>query len=169
MKFTMKVITGLLLALVLLAGLATDDALAKKTRLDKVLDRTPQLRDFSVPEVTRAELENGMIIYMVEDHDLPLVNIALTIRGGSYTAPGQATPGVAGLTGSQLRSGGTASMTPASSCPGTWGKVISGSCPIHPCQSLRQSPVAFTRMTTPSPAGLGSGTFWIANGPANSS
>jgi len=41
------------------------------------------------------------------------VNIALTIRTGSFTAPAQANPGVAGLTGSQLRSGGTASLTPS--------------------------------------------------------
>ncbi len=52
----------------------------------------------------------------------------------------------------------TASTTPASSCPGTCGSVMSGSCPIQPCQSLRQRPVASTRTTTPCSAGSGSGT-----------
>ncbi|NKB88623.1 MAG: hypothetical protein GKS06_10420 [Acidobacteria bacterium] len=61
----------------------------------------------------RHELANGAVAYVVEDHDLPLVNIGLTIRAGSYTSAGQATPGVSGLTGSQIRSGGTASLAPS--------------------------------------------------------
>jgi len=47
---------------------------------------------------------------------------------------------------------------PASSWPGTWGNRMSGSRPCHPCQSLRQMPLAFTRTTTPSCGGVGSGT-----------
>lgn len=35
---------------------------------------------------------------------------------------------------------------------------MSGSWPIHPCQSLRHSPVASTRTTTPPVGGAGSGT-----------
>ncbi len=51
----------------------------------------------------------------------------------------------------------TASTTPASSCPGTCGNArMSGSWPIHPCQSLRQSPLASTRTTAPCGAGSGS-------------
>jgi len=71
--------------------------------------------DFEPPDALRYrhELQNGAVAFVVEDHDLPLVNIALTIRTGSYTAPAQANPGVASLTGSQLRSGGTASLAAA--------------------------------------------------------
>jgi hypothetical protein len=50
----------------------------------------------------------------------------------------------------RLTSRPVASTTPASSCPGTWGRWISESWPIQPCQSLRQMPVASTRTTTPS-------------------
>ena len=51
----------------------------------------------------------------------------------------------------------TASTTPASSCPGTCGNArMSGSWPIQPCQSLRQSPLASTRTTAPCGAGSGS-------------
>ena len=53
----------------------------------------------------------------------------------------------------------TASTVPANSCPGTWGRRISGSWPIHPCQSLRHKPVAPILMTTPWGFGVGSGTM----------
>ena len=52
----------------------------------------------------------------------------------------------------------TDSTVPASSWPGTWGKVaMSASWPIQPCQSLRQSPDAATRTTAAPGGGVGSG------------
>jgi zinc protease len=71
--------------------------------------------DFEPPNgmELRHELPQGAVAFVVEDHDLPLVNISLTIRTGDYTGPAQATPGVASMTGSQLRAGGTASLAPA--------------------------------------------------------
>ena len=60
----------------------------------------------------RHELSNGVVAFVVPDHELPLVTISVTIRTGTYLVPmGKA--GLASLTGSQLRSGGTAAMTPA--------------------------------------------------------
>ena len=55
----------------------------------------------------RQALANGAVGYFVEDHDLPLVNISVTIRTGSYLDPaGKA--GLASATASQMRAGGTA-------------------------------------------------------------
>ena len=51
----------------------------------------------------------------------------------------------------------SAAMRPASSCPATCGRAIPGSWPCQVCQSLRQTPVASTSITTPSGAGSGSG------------
>lgn len=51
-----------------------------------------------------------------------------------------------------------AATVPESSWPGTWGSAMSGSWPCQPCQSLRQTPVASTRTTTPSGEGAGSGS-----------
>jgi len=85
-------------------------------------ERVAHPRDLEYPDLTfappngleyRHELSNGAVAYVVEDHELPLVNVSLTIRTGSYTALGQATPGVTALTGSQIRSGGTANFAPA--------------------------------------------------------
>src|SRR5450756_257205 len=52
----------------------------------------------------------------------------------------------------------TSAITPANSWPGTCGRRISGSCPIHPCQSLRHRPLAATSMTTPVSGQAGSST-----------
>jgi zinc protease len=58
----------------------------------------------------RVVLKNGMVVYIAEDRALPLVNVALTVRVGSWLEPaGQ--EGLAGLTGSQMRRGGTKSLT----------------------------------------------------------
>src|SRR5512135_941663 len=58
----------------------------------------------------RVTLKNGMVVYIAEDRTLPLVNIAITVRVGSWLEPaGKA--GLAGLTGSQMRRGGTKSLT----------------------------------------------------------
>ena len=58
----------------------------------------------------RVVLKNGMVVYVVEDPTLPLVNIALTVRTGSYLEPA-GKEGLAGFTGVQMRQGGTKSLT----------------------------------------------------------
>ncbi len=65
--------------------------------------------NFVPPKVDRVVLENGMMLYLLEDHDLPIFNITARIRTGSiYESPEKA--GLASLTGYVLRSGGTLSM-----------------------------------------------------------
>ena len=65
------------------------------------------------PATLRHELPNGVVVFVVEDHELPLVNISVLMRTGDYTEPALAVPGLAGLTGSQMRNGGTAALTPS--------------------------------------------------------
>jgi zinc protease len=58
----------------------------------------------------RVVLENGMVVFIAEDRALPLVNISITLQVGSWLdPPGQ--EGLASLTGSQIRRGGTKSLT----------------------------------------------------------
>ncbi len=57
----------------------------------------------------RVVLKNGMVVFIAEDRTLPLVSIALTIRTGSYLDP-KGKEGLAALTGSQMRRGGTRSL-----------------------------------------------------------
>jgi len=58
----------------------------------------------------RAVLKNGMVVYIAEDGALPLVNIALSVRVGSWLEP-PGKEGLAGFTGSQMRRGGTKSLS----------------------------------------------------------
>ncbi len=68
--------------------------------------------DYSPPKPSdyRQVLAGGVVGYFVEDHDLPLINISLTIRVGSYLDPA-GKEGLASAVGSQLRAGGTAKYT----------------------------------------------------------
>lgn len=61
-----------------------------------------------VPEKTI--LENGMIIYTLEDHELPLFTINAVIKTGAIYEPEEKT-GLAGFTGTLIRSGGTKNIT----------------------------------------------------------
>jgi predicted Zn-dependent peptidase len=65
---------------------------------------------FSPPVPERIELASGMIVYLLEDHELPLINISACIRTGSVYEPAELA-GLAGLTGSLMRTGGTLHMT----------------------------------------------------------
>jgi predicted Zn-dependent peptidase len=58
----------------------------------------------------RVVLKNGMVVFIVEDKTLPLVTLSLTVRTGSYLEPA-GKEGLAWLTGSQIRRGGTKSLT----------------------------------------------------------
>jgi zinc protease len=70
----------------------------------------PPLRAIQVPEVTTAVLPNGMKLYLLEDHELPLVNGVALIRTGNLFDPREKI-GLASLTGTVMRTGGTPDRT----------------------------------------------------------
>ena len=47
----------------------------------------PRLPDFTVPKPTRFVLPNGMVVLVMEDHELPLVNVVARIRTGTLLDP----------------------------------------------------------------------------------
>jgi zinc protease len=57
----------------------------------------------------RHELPHGAVAFLVEDHQLPLIDVSLTIRTGQYLEPEELTS-LASFTGEQMRAGGTAAM-----------------------------------------------------------
>ncbi|RMF21822.1 MAG: insulinase family protein [Cyanobacteria bacterium J083] len=66
----------------------------------------PPLPEIKLPEYERYQLDNGIIVYLIEDHDLPLVKGTAVIKTGSrWENPDKV--GLASLTGTVLRSGGT--------------------------------------------------------------
>ena len=58
----------------------------------------------------RVVLKNGMVVFIAEDRALPLVNVSITVRAGSWLDP-VGKEGLAAFTGSQMRRGGTESLT----------------------------------------------------------
>ena len=71
----------------------------------------PPLGDIQIPEFERYELDNGMVVYLLEDHDLPLVSGTATFRTGEYLVDPMQT-GLASITGQAMRLGGTVNHAP---------------------------------------------------------
>jgi zinc protease len=71
---------------------------------------TPPLHAFHPQEPKRIELPNGMVIFLQEDHELPLVTGTADIRGGSVDEPA-AKVGLVELYGEAWRTGGTKEKT----------------------------------------------------------
>ncbi|MGB3137685.1 MAG: pitrilysin family protein [Nodosilinea sp.] len=69
----------------------------------------PPLRDIEIPDYERYELPNGMVVYLLEDHELPLVSGSATFQTGGRFEPGDKV-GLAALTGEAMRLGGTANL-----------------------------------------------------------
>ena len=70
----------------------------------------PKLRDVQVPQVERVTLANGMRLFLLEDHELPLINLSVRLRTGSVYEPAEKI-GLASITGEVMRTGGTTSKT----------------------------------------------------------
>ena len=58
----------------------------------------------------RVVLKNGIVAYVIEDRALPLISIQAIVRAGAWLEPA-GKEGLARLTGSQMRAGGTKSLT----------------------------------------------------------
>lgn len=66
---------------------------------------------FTIPVAERLLLENGMTVYLLEDHELPVVSVTAFIGAASAFDPVGKT-GLAAFTGSVIRSGGTIDLPP---------------------------------------------------------
>ena len=99
---------GGLLLFILVMLVITPDAEARKKPWEKF--KYPELGEIQIPDYERVELDNGMIVYLAEDHEFPLVELSATIRAGGIYEPA-AKIGLASITGSVLRTGGTEKMS----------------------------------------------------------
>lgn len=70
----------------------------------------PQLPAFKPQQPKRIELSNGMVIFLQEDHELPLIDASARIRGGSVNEPADKA-GLVDIYGEVWRTGGTKSQT----------------------------------------------------------
>jgi zinc protease len=70
----------------------------------------PPLRQFKPQEPRRVQLPNGMVIFLQEDHELPVIDGTIRIRGGSREEPADKV-GMISLYADVWRTGGTKSKT----------------------------------------------------------
>ena len=70
----------------------------------------PPLRPVSIPHVETCTLSNGLRLYLLEDHELPVVSgLALVRTGNLFELPDKV--GLATVTGILMRSGGAGAKT----------------------------------------------------------
>src|ERR1035441_3394673 len=70
----------------------------------------PPLAAFKPQQPKRIELKNGMVIFLQEDHELPLIDGTARIRGGSVNEPANKA-GLMDIYGEVWRTGGTKTQT----------------------------------------------------------
>jgi len=70
----------------------------------------PALSPFHPQEPKRIELPNGMVVFLQEDHELPIVDGTARVRGGSRSEPANKV-GLVDIYGEVWRTGGTKSQT----------------------------------------------------------
>jgi len=98
-----KIALGIAAALVAAAPLAAQVQSYKDIK-------TPPLHQINIPMPKRIQLANGMVIFLMEDHELPLIRGSASIRGGERDVPADKA-GLASIYGQAWRTGGTETKT----------------------------------------------------------
>lgn len=89
--------------LLFLSVLISASAFAQK-RFDKI--KYPELNEFKKADVEEFTLDNGISFFLVEDKELPLIRVNVTVRTGGLLEP-EDKAGLASMTGSVMREGGS--------------------------------------------------------------
>jgi zinc protease len=78
----------------------------------RVVDKLkyPPLRTQEPPNIEKITLDNGLTLYLLEDHELPIINAAVRLGAGEYLVR-EDKVGLASITGAVMRTGGTEKMT----------------------------------------------------------
>jgi len=101
-RFTLLAIA---ICLTVLIGTGRQPAMANQALHYTELE-FPPLPEITIPEYTRFELDNGLQVYLMEDHELPLVSGTAYIYTGDRLEPADQV-GLASIVGEVMRSGGT--------------------------------------------------------------
>ena len=90
------------------AGQATSGSNTLPTSPEQI--KIPKLRAFTPPQPKRIELPNGAVVFLIEDHEIPLITFTAEFRGGSRDEPA-AKVGLTDIFGEVWRTGGTTAKT----------------------------------------------------------
>ncbi len=106
MKRALSVVLTSLLLLTLIGGNTQLCAQAKTWEQIPI----PKLPPFNPHQPKRVELPNGMVIFLQEDHELPMIDGIARIRGGERRVPANKT-GLTDIYGEVWRTGGSKTQT----------------------------------------------------------
>ncbi len=104
-----RIMTYTILTLVLLTTIAC--APASRNITSNPDDLQFDDLQYQAPNIEIITLDNGMKLYLLEDHELPLINVRVQMRVGSLYEPADKV-GLAAICGETMRTGGTAKYTP---------------------------------------------------------
>lgn len=96
--------------LIALAALAASFAPARAQAKNWKEIQYPPVREFQIPKPEAYTLKNGMTVFLMEDHELPLIDVTAQIRTGANYEPAVKT-GLADIMATVQRTGGTSRMT----------------------------------------------------------
>jgi predicted Zn-dependent peptidase len=105
-----KQITLSILSLAVALALLAPALSAAATDYDPSKIVYPPASKLNIPTPEKYELPNGMKLLLIEDHRLPLIEMSVLIKVSSYYDPADKA-GLASLTGTVMRTGGTIKMS----------------------------------------------------------
>jgi zinc protease len=103
-----KTYTGQALFLLFALAFLCGSVLAQKGPKDEF--EFPELNPIRMPEIKQVTLDNGLRLFLVEDHNYPTIGIRAHLYSGSIYEPAEKI-GLASITGTVLRTGGTKNIT----------------------------------------------------------
>ena len=104
MRQALKIIGFYLSVFILMAGMSANAG----RKIDKI--KYPPLNKVEIPNIEKVKLDNGMTLYILEDHELPLVYANAFLAAGGFLDPADKI-GLGSITGDVMRTGGTARMS----------------------------------------------------------
>lgn len=112
MKYLRWLIIGIFISLFVIIGNSDffANAASKEPKHYTELELSPP-PEIKIPDYTTDQLENGLTLYLIEDHEFPLITGTARFRTGSRLEPTDKV-GLASLTGSLMRRGGTENYSP---------------------------------------------------------
>lgn len=86
--------------------------LAVSTALPQDLSKLkyPKLGKIEIPDIEKVTLDNGISLYLLENHELPTFRMAVQVHVGSYLEPAEKI-GLVDILGNTMRTGGTEKWT----------------------------------------------------------
>ncbi len=103
-----KQLTVFVFVLIIAVSCATQEQATTPQNIPVDIDGLdyPELNDYQIPEVETFELDNGMKFYLVEDDEVPLINLNMIVRAGSFMEP-EDKIGLSSIMTNAMRNGGS--------------------------------------------------------------